>query len=171
MRAGPVASVGGYRECSWAEDYDLWLRLAAAGWELAKLDAPLLAWRQTEGRLSLRSPRYRVEAFLEAKGHYLARHPLLASRRVALWGAGRTGRRLARNLQTHGVEVIRFYDVDASKIGRRIGPAPVHSWRDLEPAGRHPLVVAVGAAGARTPIRAELERRGYREGVDCLFAA
>jgi len=171
LRADAVAAVGGYRECSWAEDYDLWLRLAAAGWELAKLNTPLLAWRQTEGRLSLRSPRYRVESFLDAKAHYLARHPLLAGRRVALWGAGKTGRRLARRLAAHGVEVIGFYEVDAARIGRSIGNAPVRSWQDLERPGRHPLLVAVGAAGARALIRPELERRGYVEGVDCLFAA
>ncbi len=171
LRAEAVASVGGYRDPGWAEDYDLWLRLAEAGWELAKVERTLLAWRQTPGRLSLTSPRYRPEAFLAARAHYLARLPALAGGRVAMWGAGRTGRRLTRLLAGRGVEVTRFYDVDPGKIGRRVLDIPVHSWTELEAPGRAPLLVAVGAPGARALIRPETRRRGYREGVDLVFAA
>jgi len=171
MRADAVREIGGYRELGWAEDYDLWHRLHRAGWQLAKVDRPLLAWRHTPGRLSLRAPRYHPRAFLEARAHYLAAHPALRARRVALWGAGRTGRRLAERLGARGVVVTRFYDVDTKKLGKRIQGAPVCSWRDLVPAGDTPLVVAVGAPGARALIRPETERRGYREGVDILFAA
>ncbi len=171
MRAGAVAAVGGYREVAWAEDYDLWLRLAEAGWDLAKVDAVLLAWRQRPDRHSLTSARYSPEAFLDARAHFLARHPALAGGRVAMWGAGRTGRRLGRRLRAEGVAVERFYDVDGKKIGRTVEGAPVASWTDLEPPGRLPLVAAVGAPGARALIRPEARRRGYREGVDLLFAA
>jgi hypothetical protein len=66
---------------------------------------------------------------------------------------------------------VRFYEVDPAKIGRRCGPVPVLSWEELGPPGDEPLVVAVGARDARSRIRPELSRRGYREGVDYLFAA
>jgi glycosyltransferase involved in cell wall biosynthesis len=171
MRAGAVREVGGYRNVGWAEDYDLWHRLHRSGWELAKVPRTLLAWRQTSTRLSLNGPRYRPEAFLEARAHFLTLHPALRERRVALWGAGRTGRRLARRLDARGVAVTCFYDVDPRKLGRRILGAPVRSWRELAPAGESPLVVAVGAPGARALIRPETRRQGYREGVDVLFAA
>ncbi len=171
MRAEALSAVGGYRETEWAEDYDLWLRLLEAGWDLAKVDAVLLAWRQTPDRLSLTSPRYHPRAFLAARAHYLARHRVLAGGETAIWGAGRTGRRLARLLTAGGVHVTRFYEVDRRKIGGRTLGSPVHSWTELEPAGRAPLVVAVGAPGARSLIRPETRSRGYREGVDLLFAA
>ncbi len=171
MRAEAAAEVGGYRDVGWAEDYDLWLRLHAAGWDLAKVARPLLAWRQSSGRLSLVSPRYRPEAFLAARAHFLARHPALAGGRVALWGAGRTGRRLARLLSPQGVRITRFYDVDPRKIGRNVEGRPVRPWTELDRPGDAPLLVAVGAPGARALIRPEATRRGYREGIDLLFVA
>lgn len=171
MRADAVQAVGGYRETGWAEDYDLWLRLDAAGWSLAKVPATLLAWRQSRERHSLTSPKYSLEAFQSARAHYLARHPMLTGKAVAIWGAGRTGRRLTRQLRRHGVTVTDFYDVDPRKIGREIEGARVRPWTDLERPGRVPVVVAVGAAGARDLIRPEVLRRGYREGRDVLFAA
>jgi len=171
MRADALDAVGGYRESPWAEDYDLWLRFLEAGWELAKVDAVLLAWRHSPGRLSLTSPRYDPRAFLAARAHYLARHRALAGRETAVWGAGRTGRRLARLLAERGVRVTRFYEVDPRKIGATVLGSPVRSWTELEPAGSAPLVVAVGAPGARALIRPETRSRGYREGVDLPFAA
>ncbi len=171
MRSDAVATVGGYRDVAWAEDYDLWLRLAAAGRELGKVDRRLLAWRQTDHRLSLTDPRYALPAFLAARAHYLAKHPITGGETLAMWGAGKTGRRLARRLAREGVRVDRFYDVDPRRIGTSFLDAPIHSWTDLEPAGKAPLLVAVGAAGARDLIRPETRRKGYREGVDCLFAA
>jgi glycosyltransferase involved in cell wall biosynthesis len=120
MRADAVAGVGGYRDRGWAEDYDLWHRLLRAGWDLAKVDAALLAWRNTPARLSRTHPSYHLTAFLRARAHYLARHPAFDAGRTAVWGAGKTGRRLARYLIDEGLHVVRFYDVDPAKIGRRV---------------------------------------------------
>lgn len=171
LRAEAAEAVGGYRETAWAEDYDLWLRLSAVGWGLAKVPATLLAWRHTAERLSLVSPKYSHESFLSARAHFLARHPMLNEGIVAIWGAGRTGRRLTRRLRRHGVRVVSFYDVDPRKIGRNVEGARVHPWTDLVRSSGVPVVVAVGSAGVRELIRSEVSRRGYREGEDLLFAA
>jgi glycosyltransferase involved in cell wall biosynthesis len=127
MRADAVAAVGGYRDRGWAEDYDLWHRLLSAGWKLAKVDAVLLAWRHAPTRLSRNHPNYHLSAFLRARAHYLARHPAFRGGSVAVWGAGKTGRRLAWHLTEEGLRVSRFYEVDPSKIGRcvRIGEGRV----------------------------------------------
>ena len=70
-----------------------------------------------------------------------------------------------------GLVIERFYDVDPAKIGRTLRGAPIDSWEALDPPGRLPLVAAVGAAGARALIRPQVLERGYREGVDFVFAA
>lgn len=170
MRADAVAAVGGYRDAGWAEDYDLWLRLNEAGWMLAKVPRTLLGWRHHEHRHSIRSARYAPDAFLAARAHFLARHPRFARKRARMWGAGRTGRRLAAHLLREGVGVSAFYEVDAAKIGRSVGGAPVLSWRDLPPPDGEPLVVGVGAPGARALIRPHVRTAGYREGIDAFFA-
>lgn len=171
LRAEAVAAVGGYRHTDWAEDYDLWLRLHAAGRGLAKVPRVLLGWRHHPGRLSRRDPRYDQARFMDARAHYLARFPAVTARPVTLWGAGRTGRRLTRRLLAAGVRVRRIYDVSPARIGSTCHGVPVESWRALPPAGDAVLLGAVGAPGARAIIRPEAERRGYREGVDLFFAA
>jgi len=43
------ARAGGYVDTPWAEDYDLWIRLDSAGFELAKIALTGLRWRQPRG--------------------------------------------------------------------------------------------------------------------------
>jgi hypothetical protein len=82
---------------------------------------------------------------------------------VALWGAGETGRAFADALAAVGVRVVAFLEVDRRKIGRTIRGAPVRSYEAVEGLRGLPLLVAVGAPGARELIRAELGRRGFEE--------
>jgi hypothetical protein len=62
--------------------------------------------------------------------------------------------------------VVLFLEVDPKKIGRTVSGAPVHSYEEAERARGLPLLVAVGAPGARELIRAELSRRGFEETRD-----
>jgi glycosyltransferase involved in cell wall biosynthesis len=170
LRREALDDAGGWRDGPWPEDYDLWLRLDARGWKLAKVPEVLLAWRQGEGRATFTDPRYRLERFTEARARYLA-PKLEASRRpVAVWGAGPTGKRLARALEVHGVRAARFVDIDPRKIGRVARGAPIVAAAALQP-GEETVVVAVGARGARDLVRAELIARGFVEGVDFVCAA
>ncbi len=159
---------GGWEDQGWAEDWDLLMRLCEEGWQLAKVPAVLLHWRDSPERLTRTGAAYREERMFRLRAHYLARGPL-RGRAFDLWGAGPTGKRLARELEGHGLRPRAFYDVDARKQLAR--GRPVLSERDLPPPGEALMICAVGAAGAREEIRAVLEARGYREGTDFLFAA
>jgi len=172
LRAAAWRAVGGYRAGPWPEDYDLWLRLAHAGWRFAKVPRILYAWTHHAGRLTATDARYSAAAFLACKLRQLA--PRLHRARVIVWGAGRDGRRLARALRARAIEPVAFIDVDPRKIGRRRLGRPVwppeHLRAGARPSpGRAPLVlVAVGTAGARALIRERLKRLGFREGRDFL---
>lgn len=98
IRASVLADVGGYRECGWPEDYDLWLRIHRAGWRIANIPHALYEWTDSPGRLSRRDSRYAQEAFLRCRVHHLRRWfaERGMTRRLVVWGAGRDGRRLAR---------------------------------------------------------------------------
>src|SRR5262245_30109042 len=162
LRRAALDEVGGFRSVPWPEDYDLWLRLHAAGFRLAKVPETLLVWRHGEGRLTFTDPRYSVSAFLEAKGHFLAPRLAARARPVAVWGAGPTGKRLARALERAGVAPRLFVDIDPRKIGRRARGAPIVAPAALR-RGEHTLVVAVGARGARALVREALAARGFIE--------
>jgi hypothetical protein len=65
----------------------------------------------------------------------------------------------------------RFIDIDPRKIGNTARGAPIVPVAELAAPGERWVVVALGARGARDLARAELDRRGYREGADYLCAS
>jgi GT2 family glycosyltransferase len=166
IRRRALEEAGGWRDGDFPEDYDLWLRLSAAGHRLSNVPEILLDWRESPGRLTRTDGRYALARHARLKAAWLADGPLADRREVALWGAGQTGRAFARALSMHGVSVVLFLEVDPKKIGRTVSGAPVHSYEEAERARGLPLLVAVGAPGARELIRAELSRRGFEETRD-----
>ena len=168
FRREALATVGGWRDAGWAEDWDLLLRLAQRGWRLAKVPEVLLFWRDSPRRLTRTGAAYRPDKMIELRAHHLARGPL-QGRSFDIWGAGPTGKRLARALEPYGLRPRRFWDVDARKhLARGV---PVRTAGELRRPEGALIVCAVGAAGARDDIRAQLEPRGFEEERDFLFAA
>jgi cellulose synthase/poly-beta-1,6-N-acetylglucosamine synthase-like glycosyltransferase len=168
FRRAALDAVGGFHDRGWAEDWDVQLRLVAAGFALAKVPQVLLDWRDGPQRLTRTHPAYAPEAMRRLRAHFLAHGPL-RGRPLEIWGAGPTGKRLARALEAHGIRPRRFFDVALAKRSAR--GAPVVPARELGPPSEALLVCAVGAAGAREEIRGDLFARGFREGQDFLFAA
>ena len=152
-------------------DYELLLRLHARGFRLGKLGETLYWWRDHPGRLTRTDPRYAPETFRVLKARYLLAGPLSGAGRVAVWGAGKTGRPFAAALRCQGVEVAAWIDVDPRKCGRILHGAPVLNVDEIERLRGMPIVVAVGAVGARELIRAELARRGFAELTDYWVVA
>ena len=169
MRRAALESVGGFRDTPWAEDWDLFLRLDAAGFRFAKVPRVLFSWRQHERSVTRRDARCSIERLREARARYLAPRLARMKRPVAVWGAGPTGKRLARELEKHGVSPARFIDIDPRKIGRTRRGAPVVGRDAID--REHTIVVAVGARGARELVRADLASRGFVEGRDFVLAA
>ena len=175
LRRDELLALGGYRDCVWAEDYDLWLRYFAAGKRFAKLPEVLLSWRQHPRRLTRTDSRYSVENFLRAKAHYLLAGPLQGRDAVFVWGAGKTGRRISKHLIRGGCTPVAFIDIDDNKIGGTLRRVPVIGVDDLSQqwsrSQRPFLLAAVASRGARKLIREELARLQLTEGVDFLCAA
>ena len=166
IRCSVLSALGGYRDPGWPEDYDLVLRLHAAGMQAANIDQRLLRWRVRPDRHSLESDRYSAGAFRRCKVHFLKRVFLPARRPLVVWGAGKVGKPLARELIKQGLPITAFVDLDARKIGQEIHGASV-----LDPEGFEDLVhdsdpyvlAAVGSPGAREEIREVLDAMGRRE--------
>lgn len=171
VRREEILGMGGYRDCGWAEDYDLWLRYYLAGREFASLPYTLLAWRHSESRLTFADPRYSLENFLRAKAHYLARRLYGLTRPIYQWGAGKTGARLLKHLQRAGLAITAVVDIDPRKIGRTKRGVPVLAPEALPGPDGAFVVTAVGSEEARALIRHRLKRSGFREVLDFICAA
>jgi cellulose synthase/poly-beta-1,6-N-acetylglucosamine synthase-like glycosyltransferase len=160
-----------YRDLGWPEDYDLLLRILGAGRELGVVPRRLLAWRHTPGRLSQRSAVYAPDRFTACKAQHLASGLLARETRYWLWGYGGTGRALAKALRAHDRHPDAIVELHPRRIGQRIQGARVIAPHELGAPGTLPLVVSVAGAEARGLIRADLARRGFREGADYVCAA
>jgi len=171
MRRDAYESIGGYRDCGWAEDYDLGMRFWLAGFRFAKVDEVLLEWHDRPDRLSMTDPRYSPEQFRILKRHYLREGYLarLAGRRFFQWGAGEVGKVWLREWEDGTPEAV--VDINPRKIGRRIHGIQVVAPNDLPPPDQVFVIIAVGAPGARDEIRRYLSPKGYVECEDYLFVA
>ncbi|MEM7410745.1 MAG: glycosyltransferase family 2 protein [Myxococcota bacterium] len=170
LRTGLLRDFG-YRDRGWPEDYDLVLRLLAAGHTLGIVPRRLLGWRHGPERLSQTDVRYTAARFTACKARFLADGFLARGQTYLLWGYGGTGRDLARALAECGRRPERIVDIHPRRLGQRIADAPVVAPARLGPPGRLPLIVSVAGAEARARIRAFLARAGWREGADFVCAA
>lgn len=161
----------GYRDCGWPEDYDLLLRMLAAGHEVGVVPRRLLLWRHGPARLSQTHPRYAIERFTECKAAHLATGFLERHPRYVLWGYGATGRTLAGALEARGKRVAAIVELHPGRLGNRIRGAPVIAPERLGEWREQPLLVSVAGAEARARIRDTLRARGLAETRDFIVAA
>lgn len=169
IRRRILEDVGGYREFDGPEDYDLLLRVSAAGHRLANVPEVLLDWRLGPDRLS-ESARYSAAAFRRLKIAHLRSGPLAvpqaSDRTLVLWGAGKVGKAFVREwLAAGGDPFEALVDLDPRKIGQEIHGSPVIDPGTLDgrfgrAAARPFVLVAVGSPGAREDIREALDSMG-----------
>lgn len=180
FRAEAVRACGGYRgvasgpgveEGPVPEDYDLWLRLHAAGWRFRKVPEPLVRMRDRPERLTRTHPRYAKAAFRRARMLHLASTLLARPRRLAVWGAGKAGRPWIRWLLGRGHRLAAVVDIDRRKIGSTRHGVPIVDPGALGGLDVDHCLVCVGARGARSLIRdaALAARPDWREGRELLF--
>lgn len=167
FRRSTILSMGGYRDGSFPEDYDLWLRLHDAGHRMEKLPDRLLDWRDDAKRTSRTNPCYSREAFDQLRAEYLFRDPRIQRNKnnLAIWGAGRKTRRRCDHLLQRGIHPKAWIDIDPRKIGNQITGSPVVSSRWIADQVDKPFVlIYVTNHGARDLIAQELEQMGYQPG-------
>ncbi len=169
-RRSILEDLGGYQDNGWPEDYDLWLRMAAAGVTFARLPQPLLFWRDHPERATRTMDEYTADAFRACKCHHLLNGFLKDAQDVVIAGAGQEARAWQRLLAAMGVTVSTWLDVDPKKIGRILHNAPVISPRELHLNGRK-MIVAIGVRGAREQFRSVAEKRCWQEGMDFVCVA
>lgn len=172
VRRDAFEAVGGYRDTAGPEDYDLILRLSAAGCRMTNVPQVLHEWRLGPHRLSERSDRYGPDAFRRLKIAYLANGRIPEGRPLVIWGAGKVGKAFARGWLEQGGSaspvrpVEAFVDLDPRKIGQSIHGAVVLRPEDLPAFGapaRPYMLLAVGSPGARSEIREALQALGFAE--------
>ena len=166
-----VLQAFGYADRAWAEDYDLVLRLLAAGRRIGTVPRRLVAWRDAPSRLSRVDARYSLDRFTACKAHYLAHGFLAGTDHYVLWGYGGTGRALRRALAQHRLLPSHIVEIKQTRLGQRIHGAPVITPGELPALRGARIVVSVAFAGPRGDIRHALREMAFEEGRDFVCAA
>lgn len=180
MRTQALRNAGGYQECPWPEDYDLWMRLWQQGHKMAKVPEVLLFWRDSAKRLTRVDARCSHARLRELKLFYLMStffphchpgEPSLPERPVLIWGAGTNGKDLVISLRSLGLCPSGFVDNNASRRGQKILGLPVLGLDQVTLSQGEFIVMAVSNPYIRAQIREQLHRLGAREGHDYVCLA
>jgi glycosyltransferase involved in cell wall biosynthesis len=171
FRRGLPERFGAYRDGSFPEDYELWLRWMTNGVKMSKVDQELITWNDPPNRLSRTDERYRIEAFYETKAQYLFQwlekhnphHP-----RLIVMGAGRVTRKRAAILKKYGLHITHYIDIKPRQLNCG---TPVIPPSAIPPPQNCFVLPLVGTRGVREQIRSLLRQRGFKEGKNYIFAA
>ena len=163
--------LGAYRDGSFPEDYELWLRWMAKGVKAGKVDEELVVWNDPPNRLSRTDGRYSIDAFYETKAKYLFQwlekhnphHPNLI-----VWGAGRVTRKRVSILENYGLRITHYIDIKPRQLNCGTPVIPPSEIPDPATCFVLPMV---GNRGAREQIRTLLHECGFVEGKTCIFVA
>ena len=170
FRAAAVEAVGGYQQGRFPEDYDLWLRLVSANWEIENLPEKVVQIRDRPDRLTRSDPRYNKAAFRHCRQEFLAAGPLSKSSRVIVWGGKKGARPWLQWLAQQGHQLVAVIDsFPGPGEGQRTrGGSPLLMPEALAQLEADLLLVAVGRRGARELIRAEIAQLcpHWKEGRD-----
>lgn len=161
----------GCRDGDFPEDYDLWLRAIQAGHHAGKVPELILDWSDGPTRLTRSNDRYSAAAFDRCRREHLLKGPLKDQSTCNLWGAGQTGKQWLRWLLASGFQIDFVVDVSPRKIGQKIHGVEVIRHESIPLGNDTPLLIAVGAAGAREQIEAFLKDRNYKAGGNAWFVA
>lgn len=161
---------GGYRDGLFPEDYEMWLRWFSKGAKCQKIEKEILIWNDFPSRLSRTDVRYKAEAFNKVKIQYLDKwlrkhNPFFPE--IAVWGAGRIGRKNANLLEKSGHKMAFFIDVSSKRTAQN----NCIPYTDIPKAGDCFVVNFVGNRGTAPLIRHELVSKGYVEGLNFIMAA
>jgi len=167
IRKAMIDKIGGYHEREWAEDYDLWFRMAESSAQFACLPQTLLFWRDHPQRMTRTAANCSLGALRLGKVHFLARGPLAPKKMVWIWGIGPEGKKWRKLLLDNKIEVGGWIDVASKKIGQSLHGAMVIGPEQI-PAKPPMILVCVAAKGARQKIKNFCQARKLTEGEDYL---
>lgn len=167
VRRPIMEHVGGYRDCGWPEDYDLWLRMATEGIKFAKLPDYYFFWRDHQRRATRTMSEYSRDNFRRCKCNYLLNNFLKSEDTVIIAGSGIEGRAWYRLLLEQKIRVESWIDVNPHKRNRQLHGATIRHPDDYIEF-KSKVILAIGVKGAREQFRTYLLNRNFIEGVDFI---
>jgi len=156
--------IGAFDSDTYPEDYDLCFRMRSHDLQIKAVGEVMHYWRDHPNRSSRTDEHYSDNRFLELKLHYFLEEDYNNEIPLALWGAGKKGKKIAQIL---GNAKVRFHWLtgNANKIGHEIYGVKVEGESMLQSADRMQVIIAIASVEAQSYVREVVARNSGVKGV------
>lgn len=159
---------GAFDADRYPEDYDLCFRFYQHGIKIAGSQELLHYWRDHGDRASRNQEIYADNFFIELKMYYFLLLDHEPERSLVLWGAGKKGKRMARELQSASIPFTWVCD-NPKKWGLDIYDQALYSPKKITALKQPQILIAVASPAGQAEIRGYVHNLGLKEGKDFFF--
>ena len=152
MKKSDLLGIGGFTDAVYPEDYDFSFRLYANNYKVNTVNKVIHYWRDHQARSSRNMAVYQDPWFLKIKLKYFKKLEVKYQKPVLVWGTGKKGKIIAKDLLSAGIEVVWLSDNPKKQgiaiYGIMIMPVSVvEEYLDLK------MIIAVGNKKEREDIQ------------------
>lgn len=159
--------IGGFYSDRMPEDYDLAFRMLKADLKVVRLDDVIHHWRDSETRTSRNEEQYFPIAYLPLKVRYFLELHRDYSRSLILWGAGKKGKLVAKELIKQNA-AFDWITGNHNKIGHTVYGKVLRS--DSEGLSKdNQIIIAVSAPLDMVIIQEKLEEKKLIGRIDYFW--
>ncbi|WP_026809797.1 glycosyltransferase family 2 protein [Arenibacter latericius] len=144
--------VGSFLPDRYPEDYDLAFRFYQHGIKCIPSNVILHFWRDYSQRTSRTHHHYAENNFIDIKLSYFLKLDRNNSRPLVIWGAGKKGKKIAKNLNKRKIEFIWICN-NSNKIGNDIYGVTMQHYRTLNKLENAQIIITVANKEAQEFIR------------------
>jgi len=144
-------AAGAFDPVVYPEDYDLCFRYYKLGLNIVGIDKVLHFWRDRAERISRTWEEYKDNRYFDLKLRYFFELDRDSSRPLALWGAGRNGKDMARLLQGYNENFYWLCD-NENKIGKDIYGVRLQHFNQLPELTNPQIMVVVTSPSGKDEI-------------------
>ena len=161
-------AVDGFEPEVYPEDYDLCFRFYRQGLRVEGLDKVLHYWRDRSNRISRTWEEYEDNRYYDLKLRYFYEIDRDTRRPLVLWGAGRNGKDLAKEILKHEGDFHWVCD-NERKIGLDVYGLTMQHFDEIPKLNEPQILIAVASPSDQSEIRQQLKRWGKEPVKDFWF--
>ncbi len=152
------------------EDYDLCFRMYHHGLNIIGIDKILHHWRDRSNRISRTWDEYKDNRYFELKLRFFYQIDRDKNRPLALWGAGRNGKDMAKLLL--GCQDDFYWVCDnENKIGKDIYGIKMEHFNTIQELEKPQIMIVVASPDGKKEIQSQLDSWGMKIVEDYWFFA
>lgn len=154
MYLSDFEKISGFTPATYPEDYHFVFRLYESKFKIVSVDNITHLWRDHPKRASRNLEEYKDQKFFKLKVSYFKK--FYSSKNIILWGAGKTGKKLAKELIAQNIP-FSWVTNNEKKIGKIIYTVPISPLERLTQISDPYVIISVTQRGAMGSIKAFLK--------------